>query len=92
MPRGRPPNPTQILKLQGTYEPGRHGKRVDEKLDIPGHLAESSPDLTDAQTAAWRYAIEHAPRGLPKRIDRAILGLGRSRRSPSPRDGHANEA
>ena len=32
MPGGRPAKPTAVLRLQGTFEPGRHKSRADEAL------------------------------------------------------------
>jgi phage terminase small subunit len=74
MPRGRRPTPTALLKLKGTYEKGRHDKRVDgSSLITIGDLSEPPPDLTPSQEDIWRYAVANMPRGVLRKSDREIL-------------------
>jgi P27 family predicted phage terminase small subunit len=73
---GRPPKPTALLKLRGTYESGRHGKRVDGRSAIAvGDLGEPPADLTESQEDVWRYAVANMPRGVMKAIDRDMLRI-----------------
>jgi phage terminase small subunit len=71
---GRPPKPTALHLLHGTFEPKRHGKRLDMRSAIAvGDLDEPPPDLTESQEAEWRYAVANMPRGVLKKIDRDVL-------------------
>ena len=73
MPPGRRPKPTLLHELHGTTNATRHKNRAREP-EAPGDPLAEPPDwLTDGQKEAWRYAIEHAPRGLLKPIDRTVL-------------------
>jgi P27 family predicted phage terminase small subunit len=74
--RGRKPTPTDLHQLRGTYNPTRHGKDRAGEPVAEGDLASDAPDwMTEAQQAGWRYAIEHAPRGILKAIDRGMLAI-----------------
>ena len=56
-------------KLKGT-------DRNDRAVDVAradGSLSEPPAHLTDEQSAMWRWAIEHAPRGVLHAIDEATL-------------------
>jgi len=72
--RGRPPKPTHLHVIQGTERSrtrkARHGEPVaDGDLD-----SYDAPEwLDEEQLAAWRYAIDHAPAGVMKKIDRSIM-------------------
>ena len=71
---GRPPKPTRLHQLHGTFRPKRHSKRVDGKLAAgTGDLDEPPPDLTELQEDVWRYCVANMPRGVMKRIDRDLL-------------------
>lgn len=73
---GRPPTPTEILKLTGGYRPDRHGDRVDadgleiaEELNCPDHL-------DDAARAEWaRVTAVLSPLGVATSLDRAALAV-----------------
>ncbi len=68
--RGRKPTPTAIKRLRGN--PGK--RPLNEAEPKPHGDLEEPPDwLTDEQKAGWAYAIEHAPRGLLKRLDQSLL-------------------
>jgi hypothetical protein len=57
----RPPKPTHVLKLQGTYRPHRHGNRPEPAALPP--LGEP-PDWvtgTEGMLAIWRNLTAHAP-------------------------------
>jgi|SRR5580693_315192 P27 family predicted phage terminase small subunit len=72
---GRRPKPTQLHRLQGTFHTGKHGRdRANEPI-AEGDLFKVPPGLTRAQQLNWRYAIEHAPKHLIKKIDRAMLKI-----------------
>ena len=74
MPRGRPPKPTALHLLEGTFNVTRHKKRTAEpKPD--GDLGAPPDWLTPSQREGWDYALRHAPKGLLKMLDRGLLGL-----------------
>ena len=74
--RGRKPIPTELHKLRGTLHATRHTKARQGEPVAQGELsAEPPPWMTDSQQAGWRYAVEHAPRGLLKQIDRTVLAI-----------------
>ncbi len=67
--RGRPPKPTKILRLQGTFQPSRHTKRVDPAP--PGDLAQMAPPdwMDEEQKAEWARVLPDVPPGVLKRIN-----------------------
>lgn len=67
------PKPTNLLKLRGSYNATKHGKRRKHEPIAEGELDEPPPDLTDSQEAEWRYAVAHMPRNVVKLIDRNIF-------------------
>ena len=71
--RGRRPNPTTLHLLHGTYHTGKHGRDRAGEPVAQGDLYRAPPGPTPSQRAGWRYAIERAPRGVLKQIDRAML-------------------
>ncbi|MBL6082381.1 phage terminase small subunit P27 family [Belnapia sp. T18] len=74
--RGRKPVPTELHKLRGTLNATRHGKGRAGEPEATGDLLPEPPAwMTEAQQAGWRYALEHAPRGLLKQIDRGLLAI-----------------
>jgi len=72
--RGPKPKPTVLHRLHGALNPTRHSNRQLEPV-ARGALEEPPADLNAAEREAWHYAIEHAPRGVLKQIDRAVLTL-----------------
>lgn len=70
--RGRKPKPTWLKVVAGN--PGRRPLNEDEPIPV-GDLADAPDWMTDTQKAGWRYAIEHAPLGLLKRLDRSVLAV-----------------
>src|SRR5690242_7069117 len=72
--RGRKPIPTGLHKLRGTHNVTRHGKGRTGEPEAAGDLLPEPPSwMSESQQAGWRYAVEHAPRGILKRIDRGML-------------------
>lgn len=72
--KGRKPKPTALHKLSGTLNATRHKERDREPV-AEGDL-DAPPDwMSDGQRESWRYAIEHAPSGVLKRIDRGVLAV-----------------
>jgi P27 family predicted phage terminase small subunit len=72
--RGRRPKPTALHKLHGTYNPTDHGRARASEPVAEGELDREPPGwLTAAQKQSWRYAIDHMPRGVAKKIDRGML-------------------
>jgi P27 family predicted phage terminase small subunit len=73
--RGRRPKPTALHRLQGTFHTGKHGRgRAREPLP-EGELDPLAPPpwFTAAQREVWQYALDHAPKGVLKRIDLGML-------------------
>ena len=72
---GRRHKPTARHRLEGTFNPTRHGRdRRTEPLP-EAELGEPPPDLTDAQAAIWRETVAAAPRGMLKELDRRAMGV-----------------
>ena len=68
--RGRKPVPTALKIIRGN--PGK--RRLNDLEPIPeGDLHEPPAWMSKSQRAGWRYAIQHAPQGLLKRLDRSVL-------------------
>jgi P27 family predicted phage terminase small subunit len=74
--RGRKPVPTELHKLRGTHNATRHGKGRSGEPEAPGELLPEPPEwMTPVQQAGWCYALQHAPRGILKQIDRGLLAI-----------------
>lgn len=70
MTRGRKPTPTALKLVTGN--PGK--RAVNKKEPKPrGNLYDPPEWLTETQRKGWEYAIESAPFGLLKRVDRSTL-------------------
>src|ERR1700741_944304 len=70
---GRKPRPYMLKKLEGTLNTTRETQRGSEP-EAPGDLLAEPPDwMTEGQAASWRYAVEHAPLHILRRIDRGML-------------------
>lgn len=71
---GRPPKPTSVHRLAGTYQPVRHRKReaAEPKPANPSQ-PEPPPHLTEAQRAIWSQCLADAPAGILAAIDAATL-------------------
>jgi phage terminase small subunit len=70
--RGRKPLPT-VLKIV-TGNPGK--RRLNTREPIPeGKLTEPPGWMSDSQKESWKYAIEHAPAGVLKKIDCSALAV-----------------
>jgi P27 family predicted phage terminase small subunit len=68
------PRPTVLLKLRGTFHVTRHGRVRAGEPEAPGDILSIPPAwMTDDQKAAWRHAVKHAPLGVLRRIDHAML-------------------
>lgn len=68
--RGAKPKPTHLKLLAGN--PGNRPLNRNEPKP-QGDLHDAPDWLTDEQKAGWTYAIENAPSGLMKRLDRSAL-------------------
>lgn len=67
---GRPRKPTMLKLVTGN--PGR--RPVNSREPKPqGNLVDGPDWLTDTQRQSWNYAIQCAPYGLLKRLDRSVL-------------------
>lgn len=69
--RGRKPKPTYLAVLDGGAS---HSRKPNPDEPMPdGDLAAPPADLPGRQLEIWRYAIEHAPPGMLKLIDRSVF-------------------
>src|SRR5215472_9813820 len=77
MRRGPKPKPTVLHRLHGTFNATRHRERAFEPV-AAGALEDREPpaDFSEGERTSWQYALEHAPRGVLRHIDRDILILG----------------
>jgi P27 family predicted phage terminase small subunit len=69
--RGRKPVPTTLKLVSGTL---RKHRANPAEPDPVGDLLAPPPEMTDAQKAEWLYALENAPAGLLRRLDRKLFG------------------
>lgn len=70
--RGRRPKPSHLKLIAGN--PGK--REIPEAEPVPeGDLVDPPDWMTDQQRDTWRYAIQHAPAGLLKKIDRGMLAV-----------------
>lgn len=69
---GRRPKPTHLKLIAGN--PGKRPLNKDEPAPV-GNLDAPPEWMTESQQACWRYAIEHAPLGLLKRLDLSVLSV-----------------
>lgn len=70
MTQGRKPKPTGLKLVSGN--PGK--RPLNKKEPRPrGNLYDPPDWLTESQRKGWEYAIECAPYGLLKRVDRSTL-------------------
>lgn len=68
--RGAKPKPTHLKLLAGN--PGKRPVNVNEPKPR-GDLSEAPDWLSDTQKESWAYAIDNAPAGMLKRLDRSAL-------------------
>jgi P27 family predicted phage terminase small subunit len=70
--RGRKPKPSYLRVLDGNA--GHRPANPDEPVPV-GNLEEQAPPewMSETQKTGWRYAMKHAPPGLLKKLDRAVL-------------------
>jgi P27 family predicted phage terminase small subunit len=68
--RGRKPVPTYLKVIRGN--PGKRGLNKNEPVP-DGALADPPEWMAESQKAGWNYAIENAPAGLLKKLDRSVL-------------------
>jgi phage terminase small subunit len=71
---GRRRKPTALHHLHGTFNVTDHADRQYEAVaEGELELDDAPPSLTPDQVEGWRYALEHAPRDVLKKIDRTML-------------------
>ena len=68
--RGRKPVPTHFKVIRGN--PGKRALNKNEPHP-EGDLLEPPEWMSESQKTGWNYAIENAPRGLLKKLDRSVL-------------------
>lgn len=69
---GRKPKPTRLKVVQGTFRKDRASANEPRPS---GDLSDAPERLTETQREVWRYAIEHAPKGLLKMLDLSMLEI-----------------
>ncbi len=68
--RGRKPVPSNLKVIRGN--PGK--RKLNKKEPLPtGDLVDAPSWMVESQKQGWNYAIEHAPKGLLKKLDRSVL-------------------
>jgi P27 family predicted phage terminase small subunit len=68
--KGRKPTPSRLKALRGN--PGKRALPKNEPK--PAGELNAPPDwLTPNQQSGWTYALDNAPRGLLKALDRSVL-------------------
>ncbi|MEO7917771.1 MAG: phage terminase small subunit P27 family [Dokdonella sp.] len=67
---GRKPKPTHLKLVDGN--PGKRPINRNE-VEVDGDLDDAPTWLSQDQKKAWRYAIDNAPAGMLKRLDRSVL-------------------
>jgi P27 family predicted phage terminase small subunit len=72
MKRGTKPRPSYLKVVSGN--PGKRPLNQNEPQPV-GDLKEAPAWFTPSQREGWDYAIEHAPAGLLKFIDRSVLAV-----------------
>lgn len=70
--RGSRPKPTYLKLIAGN--PSRRPLNMNEPRP-QGNLREAPGWMSATQKAGWDYAIEHAPAGLLKLLDRSVLAV-----------------
>ena len=68
--RGRKPTPTHLKLVKGN--PGKRPMNANEPVAV-GDLFYPPDWFNDEQKEEWAYAIQHAPLGMLKKIERATL-------------------
>ena len=68
--RGRKPVPTRLKVVRGN--PGKRALNKNEP-EPAGDLSNAPDWMSETQKAGWSYAIENAPRGLLRKLDRSVL-------------------
>lgn len=69
---GRKPKPTQLKVINGN--PGHRALNEAEPKPV-GELYEAPEWMTETQRIGWAYALQNAPLGLLKRLDRSLLSV-----------------
>ena len=70
--KGRKPLPTHLKLLSGNA--GKRPVNTSEPAPV-GDLVAPPEWMTDEQKAGWGYAVQNAPRGLLKLLDRSTLAV-----------------
>ena len=68
--KGRKPVPNHLKVVRGN--PGKRALNKNEPLPT-GDLFDAPAWMTESQKQGWSYAIENAPKGLLKKLDRSVL-------------------
>ena len=68
--KGRKPVPSHLKVVRGN--PGKRALNKNEPLPT-GDLFDAPAWMTESQKQNWSYAIENAPKGLLKKLDRSVL-------------------
>jgi P27 family predicted phage terminase small subunit len=70
--RGRKPKPSYLRALDGGA--GRRPQNTEEPVPKEPLKGDEPPAwMNGTQAAGWRYAMQHAPEGMLRSLDRSIL-------------------
>jgi P27 family predicted phage terminase small subunit len=69
---GRKPKATHLKLVKGTARPSRLNPKEPA---ASGDLVDPPAHFDDRQRDAWKYAIDHAPKGVLKKIDLSVLAV-----------------
>jgi len=68
--RGRKPVPTHLKVVRGN--PGKRSLNKNEPMPT-GDLIDAPSWMAETQKQGWDYAVENAPKGLLKKLDKSVL-------------------
>ena len=71
--RGRKPLPTELHRLKGSFNVTKHGRDRTGEPIATGALLGPPDWMSESQQESWRFAVQNAPTGILKQIDRGIL-------------------
>lgn len=71
---GRPPKPTNILKMQGTARKDRHAERAD--LQVESGLPEAPEWLSPEAVEEWNHLVSDSKyKSVLGKVDRAAMAI-----------------
>jgi P27 family predicted phage terminase small subunit len=72
--RTKPPIPTELHKLRGSYNPTKHGRdRAGEPKPATALMPSPPPGLSKGERAEWEHQVTHFPRDVIRECDQHWL-------------------